>query len=337
LSDPLPTSDLRNPTYTKQRILKLRGDQERRRFFVGASVDSPVGCVTVALVAATGRGMEARFEVANHVAQPMPGDVAAELKQLVRSGPSAAASSWLVTRLTETAGIAAERLGAVEHEVWPAACLCGALAPSEGLDAALLAELTQLNVVDGFAARDAALNGTGQHLDALPLWLLLHHPQLHRLVVQTAPEFRLLHLPASRDERGAGHIVVQQADSAANLRQRLSDHLKRTNPAPAELLWMATESGDCGLPDELLELSPTLAMQTPETLGIAAEALSPASAAVLAMLHIDQTPANLPYLTGASAPRVLGRLTPGSAKSWNRLLRDLAFSRPLVTPLRAAV
>jgi hypothetical protein len=337
LQNPLPTPDHRPPTCNKPRILKLRGDQERRRFFAGAAIDSALGHVTAALVAATGRGLETRFEVASHVVRAIPIDVAAELRKLAPENSSRNFTERTAARLSEAVGAALEALGTIEQNVWTATFLCGVLSPACGIDSALLAEMTHLNIVDGFAARDEVVNGSGRLLDALPIWLLLHHGQLHRLVVQSIPEFRLLQLPASRDERGAGRVFVQQADSAADLRVRLSAALSRSLPNADELLWMAAESGDCRLPGELLELYPSLAIQTPETLGIASEALSAASAAVLAMLHIDQTPANLPHLTGASAPRVLGRLTPGSAKSWNRLLRDLAFSRPLVTPLRAAV
>ncbi len=245
-------------------------------------------------------------------------------------------ASRLVAQITETAALALERLGAVEHEVWPVALLCGVAASDDCIDAALLAEMSQLNVVDGFAARDAVLSGTGQHLDALPLWLLFRHAQRQRLLVLAGGAFRLLWLPASRDERGANSIVVHQATDATELCQRIEQQRNRS-PGPDELLWLAAEPEDHQLLTALQNPPRSLTVPTSDALGVAIEAIPAACAAALAMLHIDQTPANLPYLTGASAPRVLGRLTPGSARSWNRLLRDLAFSRPLITPLRAAV
>jgi 1,6-anhydro-N-acetylmuramate kinase len=61
------------------------------------------------------------------------------------------------------------------------------------------------------------------------------------------------------------------------------------------------------------------------------------AAAILAMLYQDQTPGNVPALTGAGAPRVLGQLTPGNLLAWNQLQRDLAFARPPIAPLRAAI
>jgi anhydro-N-acetylmuramic acid kinase len=71
-------------------------------------------------------------------------------------------------------------------------------------------------------------------------------------------------------------------------------------------------------------------------LGIPGEALEAASAAVLAMLHLDQTPANATAITGTNVPRVLGRLTPGSPQSWRRLLQSSVES-PAVRPLRSAL
>ncbi len=72
-------------------------------------------------------------------------------------------------------------------------------------------------------------------------------------------------------------------------------------------------------------------------LGIADAAIDPAAAALLAMLHIDHTPANPMSLTGASSPRVLGRLSPGSPSRWHRLLSEMAAHRPTMMSLRSAV
>lgn len=315
----------------------MRGDQERRRFFAGVSVSSHRQHVCAVMVAASGRGLESRFEIASHIIEPLPGEITVERTSCGHGTQRAATSSRVTARITEAAANALERLAAIEHEAWHAALLCGISAEADCIDTALLAEMSQLNIVDGFAARDAVLNGTGQHLDALPLWLLLRHAQLQRLLVQADGDIRLLQLPASRDERGAENIVAHQVNEIADLQERLWQQLNRSPTIADELLWLAGDTGDCGLRDELQKRQPALVIHTADTLMLTAEALPAACAATLAMLHIDQTPANLPFLTGAAAPRVLGRLTPGSAKSWNRLLRDLAFSRPLVTPLRAAV
>jgi anhydro-N-acetylmuramic acid kinase len=61
------------------------------------------------------------------------------------------------------------------------------------------------------------------------------------------------------------------------------------------------------------------------------------AAAVLAMLHVDQVPGNSPSLTGAQAPRLLGRVTPGSPGNWHRVLSDMASTLPDKMTLRSAI
>ena len=62
-------------------------------------------------------------------------------------------------------------------------------------------------------------------------------------------------------------------------------------------------------------------------LGIPVETLGPSCIAGLALLHLDRVPANPTAITGASVPRALGRLTPGSPRNWKRLL-SVATSTP---------
>ena len=71
--------------------------------------------------------------------------------------------------------------------------------------------------------------------------------------------------------------------------------------------------------------------------GLTAETLEPAAVAILALFHLDQITASHPAITGAETFRVLGRLTPGSPQSWQRLLAEFAASRPEVRPLRSAL
>ena len=61
-----------------------------------------------------------------------------------------------------------------------------------------------------------------------------------------------------------------------------------------------------------------------------------ASVAVLTVLHLDQVPASSTLTTGISAPRVLGRLTPGSPQAWQRLRNHLSDNRPAKISLRSA-
>ncbi len=60
-------------------------------------------------------------------------------------------------------------------------------------------------------------------------------------------------------------------------------------------------------------------------------------AAVLGLLHIDQMPANVPDLTGATEQRILGRLSMGKPSNWRQLLREMADFHPPAMKLREAV
>jgi anhydro-N-acetylmuramic acid kinase len=72
-------------------------------------------------------------------------------------------------------------------------------------------------------------------------------------------------------------------------------------------------------------------------LGVSDDALEPACAALLALFHLDQVPGDTSSVTGVEVPRVLGRLTPGSPQSWQRLLHHMAGAEPTIRPLRSAL
>ena len=359
------------------RVLKLRGDQERRRFFVGVAVDASCTTATAAIVAATSRGLEARFEVASHVVEEVPREMTALYRSLddcrpspstgddcgepsrtaagVKVHPSDAAR--LAAQLADVEATAIERLAEIECDVWPRVLLAGVSDP--GLwqsghsashylslcDSARLAELSGLNIVDAFPARDMVQEGRGGPLDAIPLWLLLHHIQSHRLLIQLKPSPRAVYLPAARNEAGVHQLEVYDLEDPQEILDWLQQciHSKQSGAGESDSgvtggltvdeLLLLDERGAANLPIDVTQLQ----VLDETALGISAKVLPAACAAVLGMLHIDQTPGNVPKLTGAAAPRVLGRLTPGSAHAWNRLLRDLAFVRPLITPLRAAI
>ena len=71
--------------------------------------------------------------------------------------------------------------------------------------------------------------------------------------------------------------------------------------------------------------------------GIASEQLGAVVAAVLGLFHIDQMPANVPWLTGAESQRILGRLTPGRPSNWRQLLRTMADFQPAPMKLKDAI
>jgi len=72
-------------------------------------------------------------------------------------------------------------------------------------------------------------------------------------------------------------------------------------------------------------------------LGVTSEQLDAVVAAVLGLFHIDQMPANVPWLTGATSQRILGRLTPGRPSNWRQLLRVMADFHPAPMKLKDAI
>ncbi len=67
------------------------------------------------------------------------------------------------------------------------------------------------------------------------------------------------------------------------------------------------------------------------------EFLRAASAAMAGLMHLDQMPLTIPWLSGAELPRMLGRLTPGSPANWRRVIMEMGDCRPPVMKLREAV
>ena len=67
------------------------------------------------------------------------------------------------------------------------------------------------------------------------------------------------------------------------------------------------------------------------------EDLQPVVAAVLGLLHIDQMPANVPWLSGANCQRILGRVNPGRPSNWRQLIRAMADFQPAPMKLKDAI
>lgn len=80
-----------------------------------------------------------------------------------------------------------------------------------------------------------------------------------------------------------------------------------------------------GLLWRLLEqqLAPTPLAKT-DVCGIPSEARKAVAFAALAALAMDAVPGNLPGVTGASGPRLLGSFTPGAPANWSRCLAWMA-------------
>ena len=200
--------------------------------------------------------------------------------------------------------------------------------------------MTGLNVVDGFPYRDLAQDGRGGPLHLLPLWMMLHDARKPRVAVDWGRRVGLIGLPASRDAAAAARTSYERADLPANIDESapaaVARRIRQQFPEVAEVILCGQWLGDEQFEALRAELN-GVRLLTVNALGVPNAALKAASAALLGLLHLDQTPANLPAATGERPPRVLGRLTPGSVVNWHRLVRELAAHRPNVVTLRSAV
>lgn len=338
---------------------RLHSLQHRRRWLIGLRLSAGCRRLRAALLGVEGRGLAVKAEVFAHNHARLPRHVRRAYAQLRRKGNAQRGCPALfAAQLAECQAALLDELAGQVAPVWDRVLAVAVDDPGlwsstagligwQGLcDAARLAELSGQNVIDGFAARDLAQDGRGRPLSPIPDWLLLHDLQKHRLLVEWGRGVRCTYLPASRDTTGAARTLSvcvrlpQQAaaDSQGELASTVAGQLRQQLPAGIridQLLWASrgAESTACQVLAEKLGAQ-AIAF---EQLSLPRQALRPAAVALLGMLHLDQTPANVPAITGARTSRVLGRLTPGSLPAWHRLVGELSSARPSVMPLRSAV
>ena len=88
---------------------------------------------------------------------------------------------------------------------------------------------------------------------------------------------------------------------------------------------------------EIASRLPNMTLLKADDLGLEGQNVPGVLAAILAIFHVDHIPANLPDITGAEIPRVLGRLTAGTPIHWRRLLMEMAANKPQMLTLRNAM
>jgi 1,6-anhydro-N-acetylmuramate kinase len=332
-----------------QLLSRLGALAMRKRWIVGLAVSRSRRRLTAALVAAEGRGLAARVEVAAHLQARLPREVRRAITRLESGKPrDPAASALVAARLAECQAALlddfASEVAPVWHRVMAVAVAdLGLWRRRRGLsawlglcDAARLAELSGMNVIDAFAPRDLAQEGRGRPLSPIPAWMLLHDLQKSRVLVECGTRARLTWLPASRDTSGAARLQTSVlAGGIDQFALAIAEKLS-SSPRVDELL-LTGRAATQQLATELSAKTPTLRVVSLESLRISPIAFRAATAGILGLLHLDQTPANSTAITGARTPRVLGRLTPGSLANWHRLIQELAAARPNVVTLRSAV
>jgi 1,6-anhydro-N-acetylmuramate kinase len=290
-------------------------------------------------------------------------------------------------------------------------------------DPARLAELSGLNVIDAFPARDLALGGQGGPINALAQWILLRSQLRHAVLLDLGRTIRLTYLPAASADRASSRVIAFDVGPGTTLLdllvQRLTqnetpydpggklavqgqrlgeliDHwladpyfaappprwhpqgvrperfLSQAIPWAVRRKWSVQDllcTATCFLAEtaagairrhlpgdwpvdeilvagggvqngflfrELSRLAPAPLVRA-GNLPFPEAAIEAASAAILALLFIDQAPASQTAISNTSKPRPLGRLTPGTPQNWQRLLESCAAASRHARPLRAAV
>jgi anhydro-N-acetylmuramic acid kinase len=128
----------------------------------------------------------------------------------------------------------------------------------------------------------------------------------------------------------ANHVLARAIVLA--IRDRLP-----ANPAVDEVVISGGGQHNGLLVQALTQRLAGLPLLAESQLGVPTGMRGAAVAGVLALLHLDQTPACPTAITGARTPRVLGRLTPGSPQSWQRVLREMTTQQPATVSLRSAI
>lgn len=121
------------------------------------------------------------------------------------------AEAALTARLLEKARLPSHRiraLGVQDPGLWSFPQQPGAGIGYLGLcDAARLAELCEIDVIDAFPARDLAQGGQGGPLSALAHWMLLHDSRETRVLLDLGQTARISYLPAARLSNAMARVL----------------------------------------------------------------------------------------------------------------------------------
>jgi len=283
-------------------------------------------------------------------------------------------TSQVVGRLLSAAGQAADRVLAVAFH--HSGVLLPSESGGQTLpliSAASLALQTGQNVLDQFSVKDRLEGGRGWPISGLPLWLLWadrRQPQAHehRLIVEWNEQLTLTWLPPS-DGLDATYPRVQQKQLApADFPAELGRSSSTSEQAEWAARWIGQQLNDwqqgrvgdeadpalpprhklrlilAGRPERAEGLQRALSREFSETIVVFCQdyccptwSLGALVAATHGFLHVDQFPANLPWISGTDVPRILGTLTPGAPCRYRSLLIEMSDYRPPAMTLRDAV
>ncbi|PQO42561.1 hypothetical protein C5Y97_01605 [Blastopirellula marina] len=161
--------------------------------------------------------------------------------------------------------------------------------------------------------------------------------------VSTDSPDQLQHLVASITDQLpdllASSVTLNQAMEAywaEHIYRQILEHFP-TTPEFAEIVILGRGARREMLVKRLAEKFEGIPLSTEVSRGWISGATGASFAAIFAAMHIDQVSGNLPDLTGATAARVLGRITPGNAANWRGLLTQMEVASHQTLPLRDAV
>jgi anhydro-N-acetylmuramic acid kinase len=204
---------------------------------IGLLLSSAGGSVRGALVGSRGRGLDRQVEIAAEGCLSAPPQAAALLQADGASTPPRADVPTVAARLAEVQALLIDRLLAQARLARDDVALVAVHDPGrwylaeDGMvtcdalcDAARLAELAGVNVLDAFPVRDLAAGGLGGPVTALAEWVLLGHPLRSRALVHLGRSTRITWLP-SLAEGGASRVLSFEAGPGLRLLDSLARRL----------------------------------------------------------------------------------------------------------------
>ena len=217
---------------------------EARRWTVGLSVAADGRRLSAAAVTAVGRGLELRPQIAAALSVAIPAETVA-LWEEMRGGDGAGSLTACAESVARLRTQWAEIEAAATSELLQQARLTPGRVLAVGVhdpglwgseattsrsylglcDPAALAELTGLNVLDAFPARDLVRGGLGGPLLALPQWVLLRSTSRDRLLLDLGRTARVAWLPAASGPHASTRLLAFDVGPGMELLNLLAQRL----------------------------------------------------------------------------------------------------------------
>lgn len=208
------------------------------RWIVGVHVAMDGHTLAGVLLQLRGHGLALQVELAAHRTQTLPNDYAegwarfASEEQACRPLPaelqatlSQTIAELIVQLLTQKkrASQLVHTIGLTDAGLWNTTAEANRQYHPIA-DAHLLAELTGLNVVGAFPARDLSQGGLGGPLFALPQWVLLRDLQRQRVLVELDQSIQITSIPKFLYGQSSGEVLSWQVGPGIGLLNALVQH-----------------------------------------------------------------------------------------------------------------